>query len=83
MASLNLEFTCPLCGGHKLSLPEGYSDSSVATCDSCGTEIATWGQLKAVASSAPPKAGRVRRPSRVSRRSRVRPATGNSRVARP
>jgi predicted RNA-binding Zn-ribbon protein involved in translation (DUF1610 family) len=47
--SLNVEFTCPLCGGHRLSLPEGYSDSSIATCEACGTDIATWGQLKAVA----------------------------------
>ena len=49
MPSLKLEFTCPLCGGHELSLPEGYSDSSMATCGSCGTQIATWGQLKAAA----------------------------------
>jgi hypothetical protein len=47
--NLSLEFTCPLCGGHGLSLPEGYTDSSMATCDACGTDIATWGQLKAVA----------------------------------
>lgn len=47
--SLNLEFTCPLCGSHKLSLPEGYTDSSMATCGGCGTDMATWGQLKAAA----------------------------------
>ena len=47
--SLAMEFTCPLCGGHGLSLPDGYGDSSMATCDACGTEIATWGQLKAIA----------------------------------
>ena len=48
-ASLNMEFTCPLCGGHGLSLPEGFDDTSMASCDACGTEMATWGQLKAVA----------------------------------
>ena len=47
--NLNLEFTCPLCGGHGLSLPEGYTDTSMAICDACGTEMATWGQLKAIA----------------------------------
>lgn len=47
--NLNLQFTCPLCGGHGLSLPEGYTDSSMATCDACGTDMATWGQLKAAA----------------------------------
>jgi hypothetical protein len=47
--SLNMQFTCPLCGSHGLSLPEGYGDNSMATCDACGTDIATWGQLKAIA----------------------------------
>ena len=46
---MNFQFTCPLCGGHNLSLPEGYDDSSVAECGACGTQIATWGQLKAAA----------------------------------
>jgi hypothetical protein len=48
--SLSLQFTCPLCGGHALSLPEGYTDRSIATCGSCGADIATWGELKAIAS---------------------------------
>ena len=47
--SLNVEFTCPLCGSHQLSLPEGYTDSSMATCGSCGTDMAPWGQIKAAA----------------------------------
>jgi hypothetical protein len=47
--ALNMQFTCPLCGGHELSLPDGYTDSSMATCGACGTDIATWGQLKAIA----------------------------------
>jgi transcription elongation factor Elf1 len=46
---LDFEFTCPLCGGHTLELPEGYNDSSMATCGSCGTDMARWGDIKAAA----------------------------------
>lgn len=46
---MNFQFTCPLCGSHELSLPENYDDSSIAECGACGTQIASWGQLKAAA----------------------------------
>lgn len=58
-AGLNMDFTCPLCGGHGLSLPEGYTDSSMATCDGCGTDIATWGQLKAAAAEKTAQGGKT------------------------
>jgi transcription elongation factor Elf1 len=48
-ARLDAEFTCPLCGGHTLELPEGFNDNSMATCGSCGTEMARWGEIKAAA----------------------------------
>jgi transcription elongation factor Elf1 len=57
--SLNVEFTCPLCGGHQLSLPEGYTDSSMATCGSCGTDMAPWGQIKAAAAQQTAQAGKT------------------------
>ena len=80
--SLNVEFTCPLCGGHQLSLPEGYTDSSMATCGSCGTDMAPWGQIKAAATQ---QSRAQDRRSRACRRSRLapQPLTGCSRpVAR-
>ena len=46
---LDFEFTCPLCGGHTLDLPEGYTDNSMASCGSCGTDMARWGDIKAKA----------------------------------
>jgi hypothetical protein len=46
---LPFRFTCPLCGGNTLSLPEGYDDNSIATCGSCGTEMGRLGDLKAMA----------------------------------
>ena len=57
--SLNVEFTCPLCGGHQLSLPEGYTDSSMATCGSCGTDMAPWGQIKSAAAQKTAQAGKT------------------------
>ena len=46
---LPFKFTCPLCGGNTLSLPEGFDDSSVATCGSCDTEMGRYGELKRMA----------------------------------
>lgn len=46
---LPFKFTCPLCGGTTLSLPEGYDDDSIASCGSCGTEMGRFGDLKRMA----------------------------------
>lgn len=43
---LDFEFTCPLCGGNTLDLPEGFDDNSMAKCGSCGTDMARWGDIK-------------------------------------
>jgi hypothetical protein len=57
---VDFEFTCPLCGGHTLELPENYNDNSMATCGSCGTDMARWGEIKAqVEAQKPTKSGPV------------------------
>ncbi len=44
-----LTLQCSKCGGKTLSLPDQPTDESVVRCDSCGTEMGTLGDLKAVA----------------------------------
>ena len=56
---LPFKFTCPLCGGMTLSLPEGYDDNSIAACGSCGTEMGRFGDLKAMASRGQEQPGKT------------------------
>lgn len=46
---LPFKFKCPLCGGTTLELDQGYDDSSVASCGSCGTSMGRLGDLKRMA----------------------------------
>lgn len=41
-----LNFTCPICGGHQLNV-DMSNDNSVASCGSCGSEFGRWGDIKA------------------------------------
>ena len=51
MADANLEFTfkCSECGPTSLSLPDNYTDDSIAKCKSCGMEFGRYGDIKAEA----------------------------------
>jgi hypothetical protein len=53
---VGFQFTCPLCGGHSLELPEDYNDNSMARCSDCGTDMGRWGDFKAAAEKLKPQA---------------------------
>ena len=46
---IEITFKCLKCGGTVLSLPDDYTDDSIASCKSCGQEFGTYGEIKAKA----------------------------------
>lgn len=46
---LKITFKCKKCGGTALELPDDHTDDSIAKCQSCQTEIGSWGDIKAKA----------------------------------
>ena len=40
------QFTCRLCGGEEILIPENPSDDAVATCADCDSPVAKWGTLR-------------------------------------
>lgn len=44
--NFNCDMRCRKCGGTVLSVPDNATDSSVATCKSCGAEIGKYGDVK-------------------------------------
>jgi hypothetical protein len=47
--NFNCDIRCRKCGGTTLSVSNSSIDSSIATCESCGTEIGKYGEVKAAA----------------------------------
>lgn len=43
---MRIEISCSACGSNRFSLTEASSDSSVVSCNDCGHEIGTLGDLK-------------------------------------
>ena len=46
---VTVTFECQKCGGTKLSLPDDYSDDSIASCANCGTALGRWGDIRQAA----------------------------------
>jgi ribosomal protein S27E len=46
---IEVKVRCAKCGGNKLVVPDESKDSSIVTCQSCGTQIGKWGDVKAAA----------------------------------
>lgn len=50
MTELKVTFTCAKCGGHRLAIEDEENDASRVTCEACGHDFCTYGELKAAAS---------------------------------
>lgn len=46
---IEIKFKCLKCGGTILSLPDNYTDDSIANCKACGEEFGRFGDVKAKA----------------------------------
>lgn len=46
---VEITFECLSCGGTILSLPDDYTDDSIASCKACGQEFGRFGDVKAKA----------------------------------
>lgn len=50
---ISMTFDCRTCGGPTiLSLPDDYTDASIASCKTCGQEFGTFSEVKAKARAA-------------------------------
>lgn len=43
---MEVTFQCQACGGTVLSLPDDYTDESIATCKACGVSFGPYGVIK-------------------------------------
>lgn len=43
---LEVTFTCPVCGGTQLELPDNYTDASMATCKACHRDFGRLGDVR-------------------------------------
>lgn len=43
---LTSSFTCPVCTGNRIELPEGYTDDTTVKCADCEAELGRWGNVR-------------------------------------
>lgn len=42
ITELTSSFTCPICSGNRVELPEGFVDDTPVKCADCGADLGPW-----------------------------------------
>lgn len=46
-----VSLSCGKCGGNDITIPDNAEETTPINCNSCGTVIGTWGQIKIAAAN--------------------------------